>query len=112
MTKKPSEIDLNNVSKNVGGNWRSLLTRLGVPSTKWKAFLQSNFGNTESACFEGLMFWWNGNKPCRVATWSVLLEALEYGAERKDYADTLRQEIVENANRSPKFHLEDPWQSE
>jgi hypothetical protein len=96
LTKKPSEIDLDNVSKNVGGNWRSLLTHLGVPSAKCKALLQESSSNTESACFQGLVFWREGNKPCKEASWSVLLEALEKGAERGDYAEELKIMVVQN----------------
>ena len=106
LTKKPSEIDLDNVSKNVGGNWRSLLTHLGVPSAKCKALLQESSSNTESACFQGLVFWREGNKPCKEANWSVLLEALEKGAERGDYAETLRREIVDGATCYQSVHSE------
>ena len=112
LTKKPSEIDLDNVSKNVGGNWRSLLTHLGIPSAKCKALLQESCGSSESACFQGLVFWQEGNKPCKKASWSVLLEALEKGAERGDYAETLRREVVDSATRYRSVHSESSNQGE
>jgi hypothetical protein len=83
---KPSEIVLDQVSKNVGEKWRSLLTHLGVPSCKIAAYPADPI----SACFQGLVFWREGNDPCRPPTWTVLLEAIEAGAERKDYACQLR----------------------
>ena len=106
LTKKPSEIDLDNISKNVGGNWRSLLTHLGVPSDKCKALLQESCGSTESACFQGLVFWREGNKPCKKASWSVLLEALKKGAQRGDYVEELRREIIDSATRCRNVHWE------
>ena len=81
----------------MGDKWRSLLTHLGVPLTKSKTFLQECQGNPVSACLEGLVFWRDGNKPCKKATWGVLLEALEEGAERRDYAEKLREDIIKGA---------------
>ena len=93
MQGKPSEIDLDDVSKNAGDKWRSLLTHLGVPLAKCKALYDESRGNPISACFEGLVFWREGNKPCKPATWFVLLEALEKGAEKAEYAKDLRESI-------------------
>ena len=90
---KPSEIDLDKVSKNVGDKWRSLLTHLGVPLAKCKTLFVESRGDPVSACFEGLVFWREGNEPCRPPTWSVLLEAVEKGAEKRDYAEELRKKI-------------------
>ena len=94
MEKKPSEEDLDAISKEVGGNWKSLLIHLGVPNTRIEGLLEENNGNPTRACFKGLVFWREGNKPCKPATWSVLLEALEKGAEKREYARDLREEIV------------------
>ena len=44
------------------------------------------------------MYWREGNKPCKEATWSVLLEALEEGAERKSYAKRLRNALIRSAS--------------
>ena len=65
-----------------------------------KAFLIECIGNPVSACLEGLVYWREGNKPCKEATWRVLLEALEEGAERKSYAKRLRNALIRNASRS------------
>ena len=80
--------------------WRSLLTQLGVPMAKCKAVYEESRGNPVSACFEGLVFWREGNEPCRPPTWSVLLEALEKGAEKREYAERLREALIGSSNIS------------
>ena len=96
MDETPSEKKLDGVSKIAGDKWRSLLTHLGVPNVKCKMFVE-NRGDPVSTCFDGLVFWREGNEPCEPATWSVLLEALEKGAEKGEYAKKLRQRIVDTA---------------
>ena len=91
---KPTEIDLDDVSRNAGDKWRSLLTHLGVPLAKYKALFEESQGNPIRACFEGLVFWREGNEPCRPPTWSVLLEALERGAEKREYFRELEEDII------------------
>ena len=103
LEDKPSDIDLDRISKDVGDKWRSLLTHLGVPLAKSKVYLQESLGNPVSACLEGLVFWREGNKPCKEATWRVLLEALEEGAERRDYARKLREDIIEGVTTQSSF---------
>ena len=98
MEKKPSEIDLDNVSKGVGGN-SSLLVHLGVPVDKIRP-LSMEYRNPVDACFFGLVYWRDGNIRNKTLTWSVLLEALEEGAERKDYAEDLRKYIVDITNKT------------
>ena len=91
----PSEEDLNEVSKEAGDGWRNLLRHLGVPEVKVDSLLEDHrSGNPVRACFEGLVFWREGNVPCRPPTWSVLLEAFEKGAEKREYARGLREKIV------------------
>ena len=34
------------------------------------------------------------NRACRPPTWSVLLEALEKGAEKREYAKILREDLI------------------
>ena len=94
LEDRPTEIELDDVCKLVGADWRSLLTHIGVPAAKIKSLLQENQGNTSSTCFDGLVFWREGNEPCRPATWSVLLDALEKGAQKKEYADRKRSELL------------------
>ena len=94
MDDCPSEIELDEVSKIVGGQWKSLLVHLGIPVPKTESFLHDNLGKTQSACFYGLVFWREGNVPNRPATWSVLLDALEKGAGLKEYADRRRSELL------------------
>ena len=91
---KPTDIDLDGVSRNAGDKWRSLLTHLGVPLGKYRALFEESQGNPIRACFEGLVFWREGNKPCRPPTWSVLLEALKKGAEKREYAEKLEEDII------------------
>ena len=98
MEKKPSEIDLDNVSKGVGGN-SSLLVHLGVPVDKIKP-LSMEYRNPVDACFFGLVYWRDGNIRNKALTWSVLLEALEKGAGRKEYARELRKNIVDITNKA------------
>ena len=95
LEETPSEEDLNEVSEEAGDGWRNLLKHLGVPDEKVDSLLEEHRGgNPVSACFEGLVFWREGNEPCRPPTWSVLLEALEKGAEKREYARELREKIV------------------
>ena len=100
MEGKPTEIDLDTVSKNAGDKWRSFLTHLGVPLAKCKALFVESRGDPVSACFEGLVFWREGNEPCRLPTWSVLLEALEKGAEKREYTQSLREDLIGSSNIS------------
>ena len=105
---KPTEIELDKVCKNAGDNWRSLLTNLGVPLAKYKALFVESRGDPVSACFEGLVFWREGNEPCKPPTWSVLLEALENGAEKREYAKRLREDLIGrsiDSQRLGKFDL-------
>ena len=71
----------------------SLLVHLGVPKAKVESLKEENLGNPTRTCFCGLVYWTEGNKPCKPATWSVLLKALEEGAEKREYAEKLRKEI-------------------
>ena len=108
---KPSEIDLDEISKEVGKGWRSLLTHLGLNAAKIGALLEENRGNLTSACFYGLVFWREGNKPCRPPTWEVLLEALDKGAEMKEYASELKEKVCAKVrdyffHHSGEIHLE------
>ena len=98
---KPTEIDLDLVCKNVGDKWRSLLTHLGVPLVKYKALFEESRGDPIRACFEGLVFWREGNEPCRPPTWSVLLEALKKGAEKREYAEEWRISIEDKEAQPP-----------
>ena len=106
MKGTPSEIDLDDISKNAGDKWRSLLTHLGVPLTKCKSLYDESRGNPVSACFEGLVFWREGNKPCRPPTWSVLLEALEKGAEKREYAQRRREDLKGSRNDQSRSKLD------
>ena len=57
---------------------------------KIESFKEGNRSNPERTCFCGLVCWKEGKEP---ATWSVLLKALEEGAEKREYAEKLRKEI-------------------
>ena len=85
---------MDEISKIVGGNWKGLLIHLGIPSATVEAFPQDNLEKSWSTCRDGLVFWREGNIPCKPATWSVLLEAVEKGAEMKDYADSKRSTLL------------------
>ena len=98
LEKTPSEIDLDNVSKRVGGD-SSLLVHLGVPVNKIKP-LSREYRNPVDACFFGLVYWRAGNIRNKALTWSVLLEALEEGAEERDYAEDLKRNIVDITNKA------------
>ena len=94
LDDRPSEIELDEVSKIVGGQWKSLLIHLGVPASKRESSFHDNLGRTQPTCFDSLLFWQKRNEPCRPATWSILLDALEKGAELKEYADCKRSELL------------------
>ena len=91
---KLSHIDLKAISEEVNGDCRSFLTYLGVPSTKIRTLREKLKHDPVEICLHGLDFWRKGNKPCRPATWSILCEALEKGAERGEYARELRKDIA------------------
>ena len=63
------------VSRVVGGRWKGLLVALNIKKNKIDALWQSVFGDAENACFEGLVYWKNGNASQPV-TWETLLKAL------------------------------------
>ena len=93
LKEKPSEIDLDEIYKGVGVGWRSLLTHLGLPLAKIRSLQEESRGDPNATCFCGLVFWRDGNEPCRPATWEVLLEALDKGAEMKEYASELKEKV-------------------
>ena len=62
---------------------------------------EENLGNPTKTCFYGLVYWKEGNEPCEPATWSVLLKALEEGAEKREYAIKLRKEIEAREAQPP-----------
>ena len=98
MEKKPSEIDLDKVSKKVSGK-RDLLVHLGVPFEKIEPLYEEH-RNPVDACFFGLVYWRDGNVQNKAPTWTVLLEALEEGGERNDYARELRENILDITNKA------------
>ena len=91
LKNKPSQKDLDQISKKAGTNWRSLLTQLGEDSTTVEGFLLSPSSNTIEACFKGLVHWLEGNADEPV-TWETLLKALR-DADMKGYADDLEKEL-------------------
>ena len=93
--------ELDNVSKEIGGGWMSLLVHLGVPMAKIESLKEKNQGDPTKTCFYGLVYWREGNEPCEPATWSVLLKALEKGAEKREYAEKLRKEIEAKEAQQP-----------
>ena len=75
-TCKPTQRELDWISKRAGDNWRSLLTNLGVDLDVIRGYYQSNSGNTINAVFEGLVFWVKGNAEEPVS-YETLFEALK-----------------------------------
>ena len=84
-----------------------MLTHLGVPSTKYEALNMECLRKPVDTCFKGLLFWREGNKPCKPPTWSVLLEALEKGAEMKDLAKDIKANIAEHGQSDVNSHGEE-----
>ena len=74
-TGKPTQKDLDWISKRTGAKWRSLLTNLGVDYDVIEGYFQRNSGNTVNTCFEGLIFWLKGNTE-ELVSYQTLLEAL------------------------------------
>ena len=89
-----SDTDLHAISEEVNGDWRSFLTHLGVPVTKIRTLREKLEHDPVKICLHGLVFWKEGHKECRPATWPVLHEALEKGAERSEYARELEKSIA------------------
>ena len=88
MKNKPTQKNLDQISKKAGNNWRSLLTQLGEDDSTIDGFRLDAPG-TREACFKGLVHWWQGNADEPV-TWGTLLEALRT-ADMKGYADDLEK---------------------
>ena len=98
LERKPTEIDLADVAKISGGNWKRLLTYLGVPYDQTVTFLVKCNQNVHDACYEGLMYWHMGNavvdeEPSPV-TYTKLLKSME-DADMKSTAEEMRKKIVD-----------------
>ena len=91
LKNKPSQKDLDQISKRAGTNWRSLLTQLGEDSATIEGFLLSPSSNTIEACFKGLVHWLEGNADQPV-TWETLLKALR-DADMKGYVEFLEKKL-------------------
>ena len=78
----------------MNGDWRSFLTHLGLPATEIRSLRETLGYDPAKICLHGLVFWREGNKPCRPATWPVLREALKEGAEKREYARELEENIA------------------
>ena len=91
MKNKPSQKDLDQISKRAGAHWRSLLTQLGEDSATVEGFLLTSAGNTIEACFKGLVHWLEGNADQPI-TWETLLKALG-DADMKGYAGFLETKL-------------------
>ena len=91
MKNKPSQKDLDQISKRAGTNWRSLLTQLGEDDATIGRFQLSASGVVTDSCFKGLVHWLEGNADEPV-TWETLLKALR-DADMKGYADDLEKEL-------------------
>ena len=76
-TSKPTQKELDWISKRAGENWRSLLTNLGVDLDVILGYYSKYNGNTVNACFEGLVFWFKGNTGSEEpVSYETLFEAL------------------------------------
>ena len=101
--EKPSEIDLDMISKKVIGQWRRLLTHLEVP-VDMIIRLKKLFPHPVDRCFFGLIFWVQGNTRCEPVSVAVLCEALkEVG--RRDLANYLEEQMQESSRECPPSKL-------
>ena len=100
---KPSEIDLDIISKKVtAGQWRSLLTHLGVNAAEITRFREEFFRPLD-ACFFALIHWLEGNTSCKPVR-AVLYEALEE-AGRRDCISCPRGQMQESSRECPPSKL-------
>ena len=79
------------ISKKAGGNWRSLLTELGLEEATIEEFRLSSFGITSEACFKGLVHWLSGNAD-KPVTWENLLKAL-INSSMVGFAENLKEQL-------------------
>jgi hypothetical protein len=105
--QKPSEKDLDNISKEVGGDWKSLLVQLGVPYATIEQLLQKHFGDPSAACLNGLVLWRNGSEKYCPPTWSSLLKALR-GAEKVELAQELERGLLKDTGHHPQGFADQP----
>ena len=95
LSKKPSEKDLYNISTKVGGRWMGLLVQLGVPHSQIEIESVKRNNNPPEIVFDCLVGWRNGRwEDCEPPTWAALLEALENGAEQREDAAAIRQNLL------------------
>ena len=92
LKSKPSQKDLDKISKKIGDKWRSLLTNLGEEEATIEGFLVISLGKTSEVCFKGLVHWLEGNADGPVI-WETLLKALKE-SELKGFADDLEKKIT------------------
>jgi hypothetical protein len=107
---KPSQKELDSISKKAGDNWRSLLTNLGVDLDVIRTHLQSNQGITKNACFEVLVLWQKGNVPSEdPVSYETLCKALRE-SDLSSCAAELEEKLL--ARLPPKSPLTEEVQEE
>ena len=98
LSTKPTERDLDDISKQIGRPWRNFLVQLGVPYSHIEIEYEIKLGDPVQTLLACLVGWREGKwKKCGPVTWKSLLVALEKGAEQKGYADSLRRKLTERA---------------
>ena len=96
LSTKPTERELDDISKQIGRPWRSFLIHLGVPNSQIDMEYENKLGSPVQTLLACLVGWREGKwKECGPVTWRSLLLALEKGAEHKGYADSLRRDLTE-----------------
>ena len=97
LSTKPTERDLDDISKEIGKRWRSFLIRLNVPYLQIEMEYEK-FKDPVQTILSCLVGWREGKwKECEPVTWKSLLVALEDGAEQKGHAESLRRKLTERA---------------
>ena len=91
LTSKPTQKELDWISKKAGDNWRSLLTNLGLDLDVIMGYHNKHNGNTVNVCFEGLVFWVKGNTEEPVS-YENLVKALK-DANLSSCATTLEEKL-------------------
>ena len=92
MDEKPTESELSDVAKEVGAEYRPLLVGLDIGDNKIKGWKSEHLGKSDAICFEGLVYWRNGNgkRPC---TWRTLLDVLSEKTDLHEYAREKTEEL-------------------
>jgi nucleoside phosphorylase len=95
MDKKPTEKELLDVVKEVGAGYQAILVNLNIQKSKIESFESTR--KPDVICFDGLVFWRDGNG-LQPINWNTLLSAVQK-AGYPDFAEEKRKELQKDQQK-------------